>query len=373
MRRFCAIFALVMLPRVAFAADPSPNVKGTIERGLNFLAKDNLAWKVKRKCAECHHAPFTIWALNEGKKQGYAVDDNALTEMNSWVASKDYLAKLFTRGPKQQQIVLHEAPLLLALGIQAGNAKATDALKLMLASVMRDQDKDGAWRLGVEAGLPLAGASTTSLLGSGIGHSSLVAAFALTPGRVVSNRPIGPSPDTLTTMALLALSAANAPDMGKDGKIVRERGLKWLLAAQPDDDELQATALRLVLWRRLNLPATEWEPLATRIRRGQNPDGGWGQTKQAKSDAYATGQALYALAEAGVKPADDMVRKAQMFLARTQRQDGSWAMASRAILPGTGAASKNLEPITHAGSAWAVMGLAHASPARQIRQQDANE
>lgn len=364
MHRLTAILAVILLPRAALAADPAPDVKGTIERGLTFLAKDNLAWKVKRKCAECHHAPFTIWALNEGKKQGYAVDDKALSEMNSWVASKEYLAKLFTRGPKQEQIVLHEAPLLLALGIEAGNAKPTDGLKQMLASVMRDQDKDGAWRLGIETGLPIAGASTTSLLGTGFGHDSLIAASALiTPGRVVSHRPIGPSPDTLTTLALLALSAPNAPDMGKQGKAVREKGLKWLRAAQSNDDELQATALRLVLWRRLSLPAAEWEPLAKKIRSRQNKDGGWGQTQLAKSDAYATGQALYALAQAGEKPTDEMVRKAQTFLAKTQRQDGSWAMASRAILPGSGTSSKNLEPITHAGSAWAVIGLARSSPA----------
>jgi squalene cyclase len=121
--------------------------------------------------------------------------------------------------------------------------------------------------------------------------------------------------------------------------------------------------LRLILWRRLNLPATEWEPLVEKLRGTQKTDGGWGQTKEAKSDAYATGQALYALAEAGVKPDDEAVRKAQTFLAKTQRQDGGWAMDTRAILR-NGKPPTNLEPITHAGSAWAVLGLVRSSPAR---------
>ena len=164
----------------------------------------------------------------------------------------------------------------------------------------------------------------------------------------------------LTTLALLALSAPNAPDMGKEGKTAREKALKWLRAAKLDD-ELQAAALRLILWRRLGSPATEWEPLVKKLRGAQNADGGWGQTKKAKSDAYATGQALYALAEAGVKPGDDAVRKAQAFLAGTQREDGAWAMVSRAIMR-DGKPPKNLEPITHAGSAWAVMGLVRSSP-----------
>src|SRR5262249_38620064 len=188
-----------------------------------------------------------------------------------------------------------------------------------------DQDKDGSWKLSFEA------------------------------------RPIGSSPDTLTTLALLALSAPNAPDLGKEGRAAKERGLKWLRDTRPDE-ELQAAALRLVLWRRLGLPSAQWEPLVKKLRGAQNADGGWGQTRGAKSDAYATGQALYALAEAGAKPGDEAVRKAQSFLAKTQRGDGAWAMASRAILR-SGKLPTNLEPITHAGSAWAVLGLARSSPA----------
>src|SRR5437870_12633382 len=121
MRRLSAMIALIVLPMGAAAADPAPDVKETINRGLTFLAKDNLAWKEKKQCAECHHAPFTIWALNDGKKQGYTVDEKALADLTSWVITKDHLAKLITKSPKQEQIVLNEAPLLSALGIEAGD------------------------------------------------------------------------------------------------------------------------------------------------------------------------------------------------------------------------------------------------------------
>ena len=66
MCRLSAIVILVALPLGAAAADPVPSVKETIHRGLTFLARDNLAWKEKRQCAECHHAPFTLWALIVG-------------------------------------------------------------------------------------------------------------------------------------------------------------------------------------------------------------------------------------------------------------------------------------------------------------------
>ena len=88
MRCLCALLGLVLLPIGALAADPVPDVRATINRGLTFLAKDNLTWKEKRKCFECHHAPFTIWALNERKRRGYAVDDKALAELTAWAAAK---------------------------------------------------------------------------------------------------------------------------------------------------------------------------------------------------------------------------------------------------------------------------------------------
>jgi hypothetical protein len=269
--------------------------------------------------------------LNEAKQHGYPVDDKALAELTSWVTGQDYLARLLPKRPEQKEpqqkeTAFNEAPLLLALGIEAGDTKANqDVLKQMLASVVHDQGKDGSWK------------------------------------RLNEARPILSSPDTLTTLALLALSASNAPDLGDEGKAAKQKGLQWLQAATPDD-ELQPAALRLILWRRLGRQAAAWQPLAQQLQEAQNDDGGWGQTKKARSDAFATGQALYALAEAGVKSDDAAVLRAQSFLAKSQRQDGAWAMTSRAIMA-NGKVATMFEPITHAASAWAVMGLVRSAPA----------
>jgi hypothetical protein len=77
-------------------------------------------------------------------------------------------------------------------------------------------------------------------------------------------------------------------------KAVRDKGVKWLAATQTDGDP-QSVAMRLVIWKRLDRPAEEWQPLVRRIKERQNADGGWSQTKDMASDAWATGQALYAL------------------------------------------------------------------------------
>ena len=138
-------------------------------------------------------------------------------------------------------------------------------------------------------------------------------------------------------------------------RVAREKAVRWLAETKTDDDP-QSVAMRLVLWRRLGRPAGEWEPLARRIRERQNADGGWSQAEGMGSDAWATGQALYALARAGPGPDEPAVARAKAFLVRTQREDGSWPMTSRPVRPG-GEGSKSLVPITGAGSAWAVLGL----------------
>jgi hypothetical protein len=160
----------VILPIGSAAADPAQSVTQTINRGLAFLAKDNLAWRKTKQRAECHHAPFTIWALSEGKKQGYTVDEKGLADLTAWAVAKDIPAKVVKR-PRQEHIDVNEAPLLLALAIEAGDAKnVPDGLNKLLASVVSDRSQDGSWKLSYEF------------------------------------RPIGSSPETLTTLALLASS-----------------------------------------------------------------------------------------------------------------------------------------------------------------------
>lgn len=63
------------------------------------------------------------------------------------------------------------------------------------------------------------------------------------------------------------------------------------------------------------------------------------------SDAWATGQGLYALAHAGIKPNEGAISRGQTFLVKTQLKDGSWPMTSRPTKPG-GKGSMSLILIT---------------------------
>ena len=68
------------------------------------------------------------------------------------------------------------------------------------------------------------------------------------------------------------------------------------------------------------------------LKAAQRPDGGWAQTSSLASDAYATGQALVALAASGLVPKDDAARRRGTdFLLGTQLADGSWFVRTRAL------------------------------------------
>ena len=91
-----------------------------------------------------------------------------------------------------------------------------------------------------------------------------------------------------------------------------------------------------------------------------------GQTPFLDSDAYATGQVLYTLHEIGVPATDPAVQRGTAFLLRTQNEDGSWHVKSRAmkIQPyfESGFPYGHDQWISQTATAWAVIGLCLTAP-----------
>jgi N-acyl-D-amino-acid deacylase len=63
----------------------------------------------------------------------------------------------------------------------------------------------------------------------------------------------------------------------------------------------------------------------------QRADGGWAQLPSLTSDAYSTGEALVALAEAGMRPDEAVYRRGVEYLLRTQLTDGSCFVHTRSL------------------------------------------
>jgi len=97
----------------------------------------------------------------------------------------------------------------------------------------------------------------------------------------------------------------------------------------------------------------------------QGADGGWSQTPGLATDAYATGQVLFTLHEIGVPVSDTAYRRGVEYLLRTQLDDGSWHVVSRAVkfqpYFQSGFPHDHDQWISSFGTAWAAMGLAYSA------------
>jgi ankyrin repeat protein len=199
-----------------------------------------------------------------------------------------------------------------------------------------------------------------------------VANFQLTDGHwpVGDGRPPHSySPFTATALCVRLVSLHLPATMIGERDRSRLSARRWLLANRPESTEDAAFQLLGLKWSGATL--AERRSAADAIVARQRADGGWSQMDGMESDAYSTGQVLYALREAGEIPAERLaVRWAMRYLVQTQLSDGSWHVKTRLhskapISPpffDSGFPNGKDQFISCAGTAWAVMGLAAMLP-----------
>jgi squalene cyclase len=131
------------------------------------------------------------------------------------------------------------------------------------------------------------------------------------------------------------------------------------LASKPKTTEDQVFRLRGLV--HVEADVKEIDAARALVLRGQKPDGSWAQLTDLPGDAYATGTALVALRSSGLPQDHPAFRRGMKFLLSTQREDGSWQVATRSRPIQTffdngdpGGASQF---ISFTATNWAVLGL----------------
>jgi ankyrin repeat protein len=141
---------------------------------------------------------------------------------------------------------------------------------------------------------------------------------------------------------------------------VLAKAAAWLERAKPESTQDRAFHLLGLAWAS-NGSSDLWQA-SEALTALQRKDGGWSQLPGMDSDAYATGQVLYALNASGeMSPGDPVFRKGIDYLLRTQAADGSWHVKSRSIWLQpyfeSGFPYGQDQFISTAGTAWATMAL----------------
>jgi hypothetical protein len=179
--------------------------------------------------------------------------------------------------------------------------------------------------------------------------------------RTLANRPPMTYDDFFTTaMSIKALQLYTPEAQAADAQIRIARAASWLLEATPQNTLERAFHLLGLKWTGASKSAMD--KAVQGLLAAQGADGGWSQLPSMSSDAYATGQALYALNQGGgVRASDSRYRAGLQFLLRTQAADGSWHVKSRAlpVQPyfDAGFPYGHDQWISAAGTSWAAMAL----------------
>ena len=140
--------------------------------------------------------------------------------------------------------------------------------------------------------------------------------------------PIEYSPFTGTALGLRALQLYGPPAKRKEFETRVAKARHWLEQNTPRDNEGRTFRLLGLGWA--GASENILKEAVDALIRNQHADGGWAQLPGLESDAYATGQALYALRTGGsLSPMHEAYRKGVSNLLRTQLSDGSWLVHTR--------------------------------------------
>jgi hypothetical protein len=169
---------------------------------------------------------------------------------------------------------------------------------------------------------------------------------------------------TFTATALRAMQLYALPGRAAEFKDRIQRASRWLAAQTPRDTEEHALRLMGLSWAGAGRPLLNDASKA--LVALQREDGGWAQTSVLYTDAYATGESLYALHLAGIPASHPAYQRGIDFLLKTQRPNGSWYVTSRShpIQPlfDAGYPYIHHQWISAAAGAWSTMALLATMP-----------
>ncbi len=331
-----AIVCLVALALPAFAyaedlADTTVNdpakIRAAITRAIPPLEAGSRGSAENRKCFTCHSQALPVMALHAAKGKGFPIDEANLQRQIKH--TRDFLQtgeKNYLQGKGQGGQVLTAGYALWMLA--AAEQPPDDVTRAVANYLLSYQNNEERWQ-----------------------HRG-------------KRPPSSGSDFTASFTALRGLQAYAGEELQPQLTARKEVVAKWLQKTEAKDTEDRVFRLRMM--QMLDFPPVAIEKERGAIAALQREDGGWSQTGELESDAYATGSVLAALLDAGVIVDDEVVRRAVKYLLDTQQEDGTWHVSTRAIgfqeYFESGFPHGEDQFISIAASSWAMWALVKTLP-----------
>jgi ankyrin repeat protein len=259
------------------------------EKALKLIQHSQGVWYKKQTCTSCHHQLLPEIPFKLARERGVRFDETIARDTTASAFAYLNDIDLEVQGYDYIDVLFDGWALVAAnvAGVRPGTGTAASA-----QFIASRQLADGSWP-------------------------------------TMDNRP-PQSHSIFTTTAVCAQALRKyLPDQLRDERESRvSRAREWLVKTQPRTTE--DSAFRLLGLRWTGADENARQKAARQLIAEQRADGGWAQLPGYASDAYATGEVLYALHEgAGIAIDHAAYQRGVSFLLKSQEADGSWRVKSR--------------------------------------------
>ncbi len=279
--------------------------------GIDWLQSASYDWQESHRCFGCHVQGQVLMGLSVARKNNYAVNP-------------DYFKKLFdfSRDKQNEDGTYHSGHHITATGYASmGMSYAQD-----LDPALKNPNfiKSAQWLAT---------------------HQENTGEFPIDHREA----PIDQGSIMTTANSVFTLMQA-FKESGEDKfKQAAERALAWVAAAPAETTQDKIYQVLVLSQFGSGAQKDQVAGLVEQLKKEQAGDGGWMETPQMKgSNAYATGQVLYAFKKAGVSINSPEFIKGVRFLMDRQKMTGAWPAEN----------TQTHRPSEFAPTMWAVIGLA---------------
>jgi hypothetical protein len=304
------------VPQGSIGTAASRTPRDAAQLGLHWLECAALAWQKNQQCFGCHVQAQVLMGQSVALKHEYTVNLDALKTFAAFTRERQEPDGAWQN---QAHFATAYAVMGLAFANDATGVRADPALLKGVDWLIAQQVGDG----GME--------------GNNYDPPILQGRFLTSANAVV------------------ALAKAHEDTHEVRYRTAAERALAWIASATPQTTQ-DKTYKVLALARSGSAEQRRLvRPLVERLAMEQEADGGWKEDAELTgSNAYATGQVLYAFKQAGISIHSLVFTRGVRYLLQTQihdsgtDKDGSWQARN----------TKSGRPSDFAPTMWAVIGLA---------------
>jgi outer membrane protein OmpA-like peptidoglycan-associated protein len=301
------------------SADWTLSPRRAAQLGIDWLQASTIRWQLLNRCFGCHVQGQTAMGLAVAGRNEYVVSDPLIDRLAAYTASRQ-----LPNGPDRGALPVPMVPATILPTVFAA-----------MSYGYLDRGRSAA----ADAGLASA---ALWLLSKQAASGEVVPENTKSP-------PIDQGSIMASANAAFGWSAAFAQTHDPKYQAAVGRALNFIASAPiatTQDEVFKILALENLGSDQQKADAAK---LAAQLAAEEYPDGGWREAPDLDGpNTFATGQALYALKQAGVSVDSDPFRRGVEYLLRRQEAVGDW-------MPGT---THSPSQVPYAPTMWAVIGLA---------------